>query len=174
MGKWVNIEGKLGVCLSYGRENLTLYSPGRRQAMVERPPHLYTGHDTGSLCSDEIITAFDTNLQEIWGERTLIDTGAVIQLHATPTETRAASVLENRITLRTDQNSRLRYAEATGTDGNRYCVLTNFGDLPADVQMDSGAYVLYELDGIPLRQALQLAGNTARVFRIGTARREKQ
>lgn len=174
LGKWVNIEGKLGVCLSYGRENLTLYSPGRRQAMVERPPHLYTGHDTGSLCSDEIITAFDTNLQEIWGERTLIDTGAVIQLHATPTETRAASVLENRITLRTDQNSRLRYAEATGTDGNRYCVLTNFGDLPADVQMDSGAYVLYELDGIPLRQALQLAGNTARVFRIGTARREKQ
>lgn len=127
VGKWINIDNRLGVCLLYGAENFTLYSPGKRQIAIHKYAHRHTGFDTGNLYCDQILTEFCNQPQDLWGAQTVIDSGVMLIAGATGAETQKLSASAPIIQMICGSNTCIRHAEAVGQDGNRYLCLANFG-----------------------------------------------
>ncbi len=121
LGRWVNVDGKLGVALLYGQEELKLVSPGERNAKILTT----TGIDTANLYAEAIVSEYCDEPRAYWGAETLVDCGCAV-LCGDAEATRAACAGE-AVTLPVSKASGVRYAQVTGQNGTQYLFIANFG-----------------------------------------------
>ncbi len=167
-GKWLNVDDHLGVCLLYGADALTVHSPGKRQIAISKYAHRNTGFDTGNLYCDEILAEFSTDLQDLWGDKHLIDNGFALIANADHKQTAAISEKKKALEIIYNNPSAvIRSIEIQGQDGNQYLFIANFGTQSEFVTIKSKAAALIDIHTSQSEEnQIQLSKNSVRLFKV--------
>lgn len=148
---WLNIDDCVGLSLSYGDDELTLYRPGKRQIGIRKclSNHCYGSGDIGMLYCDEICAPFQIGRFTADRGATLIDNGFVVKAGVTANETKAFADQKKALPIAFPCQPALRGLTVRGADDAGYALVANFGDSFVRAQC-----VLPGLDG-PITLALQ-------------------
>lgn len=148
MGKWLNVDDRLGVLSLNDDMPLILHRPGHRQITIRAGSwQARASYGDGLLCADEICLGIcSEDLKWAQKDETLFDVAFAIRSNVSAAETEEwanPSTIANRTF--SLSSSDLRGAVVAGADGNFYAIVANFSGNPAGF-------------GIPVLEALKSGG----------------
>lgn len=165
VGRWVNVDNKLGIVLGYG-EDLKLYHPNYRKVGLRHSFY----KERGFLLCDEICTSFDLKPQWFDKGEKVFDFGIVVMASI---DYKTTSKI-NPFVVYSD-NDKIRTLGVEAIDGNCYLLVLNVSDniVSCNLSFDNLNYntvedllTKKELEILNNDMLITVEGNGSKLFRV--------
>jgi len=165
VGRWVNVDNKLGIVLGYG-EDLKLYHPNYRKVGLRHSFY----KERGFLLCDELCTSFDLKPQWFDKEEKVFDFGIVVMASI---DYKTTSKI-NPFVVYSD-NDKIRTLGVEAIDGNCYLLVLNVSDniVSCNLSFDNlnnntveDLLTKKELEILNNDMLITVEGNGSKLFRV--------